>query len=217
MEKGAIITRSGGKYRLSSEKVNPKTGKRRNLGTYDTMEQAQARKRQVEYFKHMKGSSELTEYLDSYVKEALDWADPDCQLSKEAKKIRMPAPGFDSATTVAARYWKKKLSDPEAWKSLAAAGGGAAAGGVTGFLSAPWGSKLKGTAIGAGAGAVGGGAAHSYGVRRPYGMLAGPAAGLAAGAYYKKKKKEKEDVKGKLSKARRQLKRLRATPSSYTF
>ena len=36
-----------GKYRLYSRKKNPKTGKRRNLGTFDTLEQAKKRERAV--------------------------------------------------------------------------------------------------------------------------------------------------------------------------
>ena len=41
-----------GKYRLYSRKVNPKTGKRRNLGTFDSREAAQEHERDVQYFKH---------------------------------------------------------------------------------------------------------------------------------------------------------------------
>jgi hypothetical protein len=41
---------SGG-YRLYSRKVDPKTGKRRNLGTFDTREQAEKHEREVQYFK----------------------------------------------------------------------------------------------------------------------------------------------------------------------
>ena len=40
-----------GQYRLYSRKVDPKTGKRRNLGTYDTREGAEKRERQVQFFK----------------------------------------------------------------------------------------------------------------------------------------------------------------------
>jgi len=40
-----------GKYRLYSSKKNPKTGKRRNLGTFDTREQAKKHERAVQYFK----------------------------------------------------------------------------------------------------------------------------------------------------------------------
>ena len=42
--------RSGG-YRLYSRKVNPKTGKRRNLGTFPTLAAAQKHEREVQYFK----------------------------------------------------------------------------------------------------------------------------------------------------------------------
>lgn len=40
-----------GEYRLYSRKVNPKTGKRRNLGTFDTREAAERHERAVQYFK----------------------------------------------------------------------------------------------------------------------------------------------------------------------
>jgi len=41
---------SGG-YRLYSRNKDPKTGKRRNLGTFDTLERAQQHEREVQYFK----------------------------------------------------------------------------------------------------------------------------------------------------------------------
>jgi hypothetical protein len=40
-----------GEYRLYSRKVNPKTGKRRNLGTFRTREAAEKHERAVQYFK----------------------------------------------------------------------------------------------------------------------------------------------------------------------
>ncbi len=40
-----------GKYRLYSLKKNPKTGKRRNLGTFATRAAALKHERAVEYFK----------------------------------------------------------------------------------------------------------------------------------------------------------------------
>jgi hypothetical protein len=40
-----------GEYRLYSRKVNPKTGKRRNLGTFATLRVAQAHERDVQFFK----------------------------------------------------------------------------------------------------------------------------------------------------------------------
>jgi hypothetical protein len=40
-----------GKYRLYSRKKNPKTGKRRNLGTFDTREGAVKHEREIQYFK----------------------------------------------------------------------------------------------------------------------------------------------------------------------
>jgi len=41
----------GGKYRLYSRKINSETGKRRNLGTFDTLEKAKKHEREVQYFK----------------------------------------------------------------------------------------------------------------------------------------------------------------------
>jgi hypothetical protein len=40
-----------GHYRLYSRKVDPKTGKRRNLGTFDTREEAVQHERAVQFFK----------------------------------------------------------------------------------------------------------------------------------------------------------------------
>lgn len=40
-----------GKFRIYSRSKNPKTGKRRNLGTFDTREGAMKHERQIEYFK----------------------------------------------------------------------------------------------------------------------------------------------------------------------
>jgi len=42
---------SSGKYRLYSKKTDPKTGKRRNLGTFATLEKAKEHERAVQYFK----------------------------------------------------------------------------------------------------------------------------------------------------------------------
>lgn len=38
-------------YRLYSRKKNPKTGKRRNLGTFKTREAAEKHERAIQYFK----------------------------------------------------------------------------------------------------------------------------------------------------------------------
>jgi hypothetical protein len=40
-----------GEYRLYSGKTDPKTGKRRNLGTFATREKAEKHEREVQYFK----------------------------------------------------------------------------------------------------------------------------------------------------------------------
>jgi len=42
---------ASGKYRLYSRKKNPKTGKRRNLGTFDSRNAAEKHERDVQYFK----------------------------------------------------------------------------------------------------------------------------------------------------------------------
>jgi hypothetical protein len=40
-----------GQYRLYSRKVNPRTGKRRNLGTFSSRSAAEKHERAVQYFK----------------------------------------------------------------------------------------------------------------------------------------------------------------------
>ena len=42
---------ASGQYRLYSRKTNPKTGKRRNLGTFPTRAAAQKHERAVQFFK----------------------------------------------------------------------------------------------------------------------------------------------------------------------
>lgn len=44
-----------GEYRLYSRKKDPRTGKRRNLGTFDTLEKAKQHERAVQFFKRRKG------------------------------------------------------------------------------------------------------------------------------------------------------------------
>jgi hypothetical protein len=41
-----------GAYRLYSRKLDPRTGRRRNLGTFATREAAEKHERAVQYFKH---------------------------------------------------------------------------------------------------------------------------------------------------------------------
>ena len=43
---------SSGQYRLYSRKVNPKTGRRRNLGTFKSRSAAEKHERAVQFFKH---------------------------------------------------------------------------------------------------------------------------------------------------------------------
>jgi len=40
-----------GQFRLYSRKKDPSTGKRRNLGTFETMDKAKQHERDVQYFK----------------------------------------------------------------------------------------------------------------------------------------------------------------------
>jgi hypothetical protein len=40
-----------GEYRLYSRKIDPKTGKRRNLGTFKTRDAAERHERAVQFFK----------------------------------------------------------------------------------------------------------------------------------------------------------------------
>lgn len=42
---------ASGEYRLYSRKTDPRTGKRRNLGTFATREAAEKHEREVQYFK----------------------------------------------------------------------------------------------------------------------------------------------------------------------
>ena len=43
---------ASGKYRLYSRKVDPKTKKRKNLGTFDSRQDAEKHERAVQFFKH---------------------------------------------------------------------------------------------------------------------------------------------------------------------
>src|SRR5205823_11649624 len=58
-----------GKYRLYSRKKDPKTGKRRNLGTFKTKAAAQKHERAVQYFKRHWSRTllELLRYEDGRV------------------------------------------------------------------------------------------------------------------------------------------------------
>jgi len=42
---------ASGKYRLYSRKANPRTGKRRNLGTFSSLAAAKKHEKAVQYFK----------------------------------------------------------------------------------------------------------------------------------------------------------------------
>jgi hypothetical protein len=51
MELAMIRKLKSGEYRLYSRKINPRTGRRRNLGTFSTKTAAQKHEREVQYFK----------------------------------------------------------------------------------------------------------------------------------------------------------------------
>jgi hypothetical protein len=52
MEMRSMIRKlRSGEYRLYSRKLNPKTGKRRNLGTFKSRAAAEKHERDVQYFK----------------------------------------------------------------------------------------------------------------------------------------------------------------------
>jgi len=51
LENPVIRKLKSGEYRLYSRKKDPKTGKRRNLGTFGSREAAQKHERAVQYFK----------------------------------------------------------------------------------------------------------------------------------------------------------------------
>jgi hypothetical protein len=51
VETSMIRTLKSGEYRLYSRKVNPKTGRRRNLGTFKSLQAAKRHERAVQYFK----------------------------------------------------------------------------------------------------------------------------------------------------------------------
>jgi hypothetical protein len=40
-----------GEYRIYSRKVNPQTNKRRNLGTFNSLEAAKKHEKEIQYFK----------------------------------------------------------------------------------------------------------------------------------------------------------------------
>jgi hypothetical protein len=46
---------SSGKYRLYSKKAHPKTGRRRNLGTFSSRVAAEKHERAVQFFKRRSG------------------------------------------------------------------------------------------------------------------------------------------------------------------
>ena len=53
---GMIRRLKSGQFRLYSRKKDARTGKRRNLGTFATLEQAKQHEREVQYFKRHKAA-----------------------------------------------------------------------------------------------------------------------------------------------------------------
>jgi len=52
IEETAMIRKlKSGQFRLYSRKVDPETGRRKNLGTFDSREAAEKHEREVQYFK----------------------------------------------------------------------------------------------------------------------------------------------------------------------
>ena len=51
-EAAMIRKLKSGEYRLYSRKVDPRTHKRKNLGTFKSREAAEKHEREVQYFKH---------------------------------------------------------------------------------------------------------------------------------------------------------------------
>jgi hypothetical protein len=51
LECAMIRKLASGKYRLYSRKKNPRTGRRRNLGTFASRKAAERHEREVQYFK----------------------------------------------------------------------------------------------------------------------------------------------------------------------
>ena len=52
----AMICRlKSGEYRVYSRKIDPKTGRRRNLGTFATREAAEQHEREIQFFKRQAG------------------------------------------------------------------------------------------------------------------------------------------------------------------
>ena len=43
-----------GRYRLYSREIDPKSGKRRNLGTFSSRARAEQHEREIQFFKHRK-------------------------------------------------------------------------------------------------------------------------------------------------------------------
>jgi hypothetical protein len=51
---GMIVKLKSGEYRLYSRKKDPRTGKRRNLGTFKTLAEAKRHERAVQFFKRQR-------------------------------------------------------------------------------------------------------------------------------------------------------------------
>ena len=52
-QNGIMIRKlKSGEYRIYSRKINPKTKKRRNLGTFESLDAAKKHEKAIQYFKH---------------------------------------------------------------------------------------------------------------------------------------------------------------------
>jgi len=51
-EKVMIRKLKSGQYRIYSRKTDPKTNKRKNLGTFASLEAAKKHEKEIQYFKH---------------------------------------------------------------------------------------------------------------------------------------------------------------------
>ena len=51
-DKAMIRKLKSGQFRIYSRKLDAKTHKRKNLGTFGTMEEAKKHEREIQYFKH---------------------------------------------------------------------------------------------------------------------------------------------------------------------
>ena len=56
-----------GQYRLYSRKIDPQTGRRRNLGTFKSRAAAEKHERAIQYFKRMRDRREAPRHLAAQI------------------------------------------------------------------------------------------------------------------------------------------------------